>query len=135
MREIYGAAGYVEDCRTLIIRVETDNGIESLGEATQGRPDNSYETLETVADMVRQYFAPTLIGGLGMDLSADSIGTKRIAVLIGQGSACTPILSAADMRLHVAMKNAQVSGEMTNFLRLGAQNIFSKLAIEAMHNY
>lgn len=66
VREIYGgAAGYLEDCRTLIIRVETDNGIEGWGEATQGRPGNTYETLETMAIMVRQYFAPALIG---MDL-------------------------------------------------------------------
>ena len=45
VKEIYGgAAGYLEDCRTLIIRVETDNGIEGWGEATQGRPGNTYET-------------------------------------------------------------------------------------------
>ena len=63
VKEIYGgAAGYLEDCRTLIIRVETDNGIEGLGEATQGRPGNTYETLETMAIMVRRYFAPALIG-------------------------------------------------------------------------
>ena len=66
VKEIYGgAAGYLEDCRTLIIRVETDNGIEGWGEATQGRPGNTYETLETMQLMVRHYFAPALIG---MDL-------------------------------------------------------------------
>ena len=43
VKEIYGgAAGYLEDCRTLIIRVETENGIEGWGEATQGRPGNTY---------------------------------------------------------------------------------------------
>lgn len=37
--EVYGgAAGYLEDCRTLIICVATDNGIEGWGEATQGGP-------------------------------------------------------------------------------------------------
>ena len=66
IREIYGgAAGFLEDCRTLIVRIETDNGIEGWGEATQGRPGNTYETLETMDIMVRNYFAPTLVG---MDL-------------------------------------------------------------------
>src|SRR5262245_55865406 len=61
--EIYGgAAGVLEDCRTLIIRLDTDNGIEGWGEATQGRPGNTYETLETMDVMVRHYFAPALIG-------------------------------------------------------------------------
>jgi muconate cycloisomerase len=66
VREIYGgAAGFLEDCRTLIVRVETDNGTEGWGEATQGRPGNTYETLETMAVMAQKYFAPALIG---MDL-------------------------------------------------------------------
>ena len=64
--EIYGgAAGVLEDCRTLIIQVVTDSGVEGWGEATQGRPGNTYETLETMEIMVRRYFAPGLIG---MDL-------------------------------------------------------------------
>jgi L-alanine-DL-glutamate epimerase-like enolase superfamily enzyme len=47
VQEIYGgAAGFLEDCRSLIVRVETENGIEGWGEATQGRPGNTYETLE-----------------------------------------------------------------------------------------
>jgi muconate cycloisomerase len=66
--EIYGgAAGTLEDCRSLIVRVETENGIEGWGEATQGRPGNTYETLETMEIMARKYFAPGLIG---MDLEA-----------------------------------------------------------------
>ncbi len=66
VREIYGgAAGFLEDCRSLIIRVETESGIEGWGEATQGRPGNTYETLETMAIMAQKYFAPALIG---MDL-------------------------------------------------------------------
>jgi len=328
VQEIYGgAAGFLEDCRTLIIRVETDNGIEGWGEATQGRPGNTYETLETMAIMVRQYFAPALIGmdleetgavinklqgvryghpitkagleialydavakfykvplyrllggpyrrqlelvgGLGMDLGGDTIGTKArqlqqagyrkfklkighqdlqkdidrvgivreavgndatirvdgnacysfadarellnalssfhladaeqplargdllslaelrravavpiaaqesvtspedalavlnagaadllkiklthiggfqralqvaaivgakgLPVVIGQGSACTPILSAAEMHLHAAMKNAQPGGEMTGFLRLGEQSVVSGIQV------
>jgi muconate cycloisomerase len=66
--EIYGgAAGTLEDCRSLIVRVEAENGIEGWGEATQGRPGNTYETLETMEIMARKYFAPALIG---MDLEA-----------------------------------------------------------------
>jgi muconate cycloisomerase len=62
--EIYGgAAGTLEDCRSLIVRVETADGVEGWGEATQGRPGNTYETLETMEIMVRKYFAATLIGG------------------------------------------------------------------------
>jgi muconate cycloisomerase len=329
IREIYGgAAGFLEDCRTLIIRLQTDDGIEGWGEATQGRPGNTYETLETMEVMARKYFAPALIGmdlevtggviarlhgaryghpitkagfetaiydavaksccvplyrllggpyrkeielvgGLGMDLSAETIGAKarqlkqdgyrvfklkighkdlqhdiarvravreaigdeatirvdgngtysftdareilnslsrfRIAdaeqplargdlaslaelrrsagvpiaaqesvsspedalavlaagaadllkiklthiggfqralqtaavvetknwpVIIGQGSACTPLLSAAEMHLHAALRNARAGGEMTGFLRLGEQDIFSPIVVE-----
>ena len=326
--EIYGgAAGFLEDCRTLIIRAETDNGIEGWGEATQGRPGNTYETLETMDIMVRKYFAPALVGmnledtgavitklqstryghpitkagieialydalakfynvpvyrllggpyrkeielvgGLGMDLTGETIGAKarqlkeagfrafklkigdkdmakdiarvravreavgddasirvdgnasysfvdareilkalsqfRLAdaeqplargdlkslaelrravgvpiaaqesvssaedalavleagsadllkiklthiggfqralqvaavvgakslpVVVGQGSACTPLLSAAEMHLHAALPNAQPAGEMTGFLRLGSQDIFSGIEV------
>jgi muconate cycloisomerase len=66
IREIYGgAAGFLEDCRTLLVRVEVEGGVEGWGEATQGRPGNTYETLETMTVMARNYFAPPLIG---MDL-------------------------------------------------------------------
>jgi L-alanine-DL-glutamate epimerase-like enolase superfamily enzyme len=66
IREIYGgAAGFLEDCRTLLVRVEAEGGVEGWGEATQGRPGNTYETLETMTVMARSYFAPPLIG---MDL-------------------------------------------------------------------
>ena len=326
--EIYGgAAGTLEDCRSLIVRVETENGIEGWGEATQGRPGNTYETLETMEIMVHRYFGPALIGmnleetgsvlqtlhqirsghpltkaaletaifdalgkfyrvpvyrflggpyrreidlvgGLGLDLGPETIrdragqlrrdgfhtfkikigqkdrkqdvarvgavreavgaeatvrvdgnaaysftaaremltelsrfhiadaeqplargdlkslaelrrtvgipiaaqesvsspedalavleeqaadllkiklthiggfqrgsqvaaivGAKGLPVVIGQGSACTPILSAAEMHLHASLKNAQPGGEMTGFLRLGEQDIFSPLQV------
>jgi L-alanine-DL-glutamate epimerase-like enolase superfamily enzyme len=326
--EIYGgAAGTLEDCRSLIVRVETENGIEGWGEATQGRPGNTYETLETMEIMVRKYFGPALIGmdleetgsvlqtlhqiryghpltkaaveiavfdalgkfyrvplyrflggpyrreidlvgGLGLDLGPESIGeragqlrrdgfhtfkikiggkyrerdiartgavrdavgaeatirvdgnaaysfteareiltelnrfhiadaeqplarrdlkslaelrravgipiaaqesvssaedalavleeqaadllkiklthiggfqrgaqvaavvgAKGLPVVVGQGSACTTVLSAAEMHLHAALKNAQPGGEMTGFLRLGEQDIFSPLQV------
>ncbi len=330
--EVYGgAAGVLDDCRTLIIQVVTDKGIEGWGEATQGRPGNTYETLETMEIMVRRYFAPGLIGmdleetgavwsklqsiryghpitkagietalydalarsyqlplyrllggpyrreielvgGLGSDLSADAIGAKarqlfqsgcrvfklkigdkvlskdiarvravreavgdeatirvdgnavysfadartlltalsqyRIAdaeqplarsdlkslaelrravsvpiavqesvsspedaltaleagaadllkiklthiggfkkaaqvaavvgarglpVVVGQGSACTPILSAAELHLHASLSNAQPGGEMTGFQRLGEQKIFSQIKVQRSH--
>ena len=326
--EIYGgAAGFLDDCRTLIVRVETDNGIAGWGEATQGRPGNTYETLETMDIMVRKYFAPVLIGldleetgmvinklqatryghpitkagietalydalakfynvplyrllggpfrneielvgGLGMDLTADTIaakaqrltregyrtfkikigdkdwqkdiarvravreavgdeatirvdgnatysfvdareilnalsqyrladaeqplargdlkslaelrravgvpiavqesvsspedalavleagaadllkiklthiggyqkglqvaavmGARGLPVVVGQGSACTPLLSAAEMHLHASLANAQPGGEMTGFLRLGEQDVFSRIPV------
>lgn len=329
IKEVYGgAAGYLEDCRTLIVRIETKNGIEGWGEATQGRPGNTYETLETMEIMVRQYFGPALVGmnledtgavleklhktryghpltkaavetalfdalgksyrvplcrllggfyrkeidlvgGLGMDKGPESIGSdalrlkqsgfntfkikigqkdrskdiarvravretvgkepairvdgnaaytfteareilnelakfsltdaeqplsrgdlkslaelrqavgvpiaaqesvsspedalsvleqnaadlikiklshiggfqralqvaavvgaKGLSVVVGQGSACTPLLSAAEMHLHAALRNAQPAGEMTGFLRLGEQDIFSPIKVK-----
>ena len=328
VQEIYGgAAGFLEDCRSLIVRVETENGIEGWGEATQGRPGNTYETLETMEIMAQKYFAPALIkmdledtgavllklhrarqghpiakaaiemalydalgkfyrlplcrffggpyrreidlvGGLGMDLGPQAIGVraaelksegfgtfkikigqqnqrndiervravrqavgdeasirvdgngsysfvdarsvlnelrqfciadaeqplargdlsnlaelrravgipiaaqesvtcaedalrvleeraadllkiklthiggfqkalevaavvgaKGLPVVVGQGSACTTILSAAEMQLHSSLKNAQSGGEMTGFMRLGEQDIFSPILV------
>jgi muconate cycloisomerase len=76
IREIYGgAAGFLEDCRTLIVRVEGENGIEGWGEATQGRPGNTYETLETMKIMAQKYFAPALIG---MDLEDTGAVLERL---------------------------------------------------------
>lgn len=328
IKEVYGgAAGFLEDCRSLVIRLELANGIEGWGEATQGRPGNTYETLETMEIMARKYFAPALlgmdiratgtvlaqlhrvryghpitkaametalfdalgklyqvplcrffggpyrheielVGGLGLDLDpatislrarvlkeegfrtfkikigqpdhqadvarvqavrqavgaaarirvdgnaayslvdarrilnelsqfnisdaeqplarsdlqslaelrrtvgipiaaqesvsspedalsvineqaadllkiklthiggfergrevAAVVGAKGLPVVIGQGSACTPILSAAEMQLHCALKNAQPGGEMTGFMRLGEQNVFSSISV------
>jgi L-alanine-DL-glutamate epimerase-like enolase superfamily enzyme len=328
-KEIYGgAAGFLENCRSLIVRVELENGVEGWGEGTQGRPGNTYETLETMEIMVEKYFGPALIGmsleetagvigkldgvrighpitkaametaildalgklhglpicrffggpyrseielvgGLGLDLGPEAIGerarqlkregfrsfkikigqkdhgkdiervravrravgedasirvdgnaaysfvdarnvlnelgrfhisdaeqplarsdlkglaalrrvvgipiaaqesiasaqdalavleqeaadllkiklthiggfqkgyevatvvgAKGLPVVIGQGSACTPILSAAEMQLHCALKNAQAGGEMTGFLRLGEQDVFTPFAVK-----
>ena len=50
--------------------------------------------------------------------------------MVGQGSACTTILSAAEMHLHAALKNAQPAGEMTGFLRLGEQEIFGSIEVK-----
>jgi L-alanine-DL-glutamate epimerase-like enolase superfamily enzyme len=57
------------------------------------------------------------------------VGAKGLPVVIGQGSACTTVLSAAEMHFHAALKNAQPGGEMTGFLRLGEQDIFSPLQV------
>jgi L-alanine-DL-glutamate epimerase-like enolase superfamily enzyme len=74
--EIYGgAAGTLEDRRSLIVRVETENGIKGWGEATQGRPGNTYETLETMEIMVRKYFGPALVG---MDLEETGSVLQRL---------------------------------------------------------
>ncbi len=80
--EIYGgAAGFLEDCRTPISRIETDNGLEDWGQATQGRPGNAYETLETMEIMVGNYFAPALVG---LDLEwTDSVIDKLHAIRVG----------------------------------------------------
>jgi L-alanine-DL-glutamate epimerase-like enolase superfamily enzyme len=87
--EIYGgAAGTLEDCRSLIVRVETENGIEGWGEATQGRPGNTYETLETMQIMARKYFAPVLIG---MDIEA----TGSVLEVLHQTRSGHPLTKAA----------------------------------------
>ncbi len=57
------------------------------------------------------------------------VGAKGLPVVVGQGSACTTILSAAEMHLHCALKNAQPGGEMTGFMRLGEQDIFSQIPV------
>ncbi len=76
IREVYGgAAGFLEDCRTLIVRVEAGDGIEGWGEATQGRPGNTYETLETMEIMVQKYFGPALVG---MDLEETGAVLERL---------------------------------------------------------
>ena len=62
-------------------------------------------------------------------LCAAVVGAKGLPVVIGQGSACTTILSAAEMQLHCALKNAQPGGEMTGFMRLGEQDIFSPITV------
>jgi L-alanine-DL-glutamate epimerase-like enolase superfamily enzyme len=87
--EIYGgAAGTLEDCRSLIVRMETENGMEGWGEATQGRPGNTYETLETMQIMARKYFAPALIG---MDIEA----TGAVLETLQQTRSGHPLTKAA----------------------------------------
>ena len=55
VKEVYGgAAGFLEDCRSLIVRVETENGIEGWGEA--------YGPAKPAASAIGDFFAPLLIG-------------------------------------------------------------------------
>jgi muconate cycloisomerase len=76
VKEVYGgAAGFLGDCRSLLVRMETETGIEGWGEATQGRPGNTYETLETMEIMVQNYFAPALIG---MDLEETAALVRKL---------------------------------------------------------
>jgi L-alanine-DL-glutamate epimerase-like enolase superfamily enzyme len=80
------------------------------------------------ADLVKLKL--THIGGFYRAVQVAAVlGAKGMAVVIGQGSACTPLLSAAEMHLHVALRNAQAGGEMTGFMRLGEQDIFSAIEI------
>jgi muconate cycloisomerase len=72
----------------------------------------------------------THIGGFQRGLEVAAVmGARALPVVIGQGSACTTILSAAEMQLHCALKNAQPGGEMTGFMRLGEQDVFSPITV------
>jgi muconate cycloisomerase len=83
---------------------------------------------EQAADLLK--IKLTHIGGFqrGAQVAA-VVGAKGLPVVVGQGSACTTVLSAAEIHLHAALKNAQLGGEMTGFLRLGEQDIFSPLQV------
>ena len=83
---------------------------------------------ERAADLLK--IKLTHIGGFERAREvAAVVGAKGLPVVIGQGSACTTILSAAEMHLHCALKNAQPGGEMTGFLRLGEQDIFGTIPV------
>jgi len=67
----------------------------------------------------------THIGGFKLALQvAEVADAAGMPVVVGQGSACTAILSVAELPLHAALKNGQPGGEMTGFLRLGEQGPF-----------
>ena len=85
---------------------------------------------ENAADILK--IKLTHIGGFQRGLQvAAVVGTKGLPVVVGQGSACTPILSAAEMHFHASLKNAQPGGEMTGFLRLGEQDIFTPIQVKS----
>jgi len=104
-------------------------GIPIAAQESVSSPEDALAVLEEqAADLLK--IKLTHIGGFqrGSQVAA-IVGAKGLPVVIGQGSACTPILSAAEMHLHASLKNAQPGGEMTGFLRLGEQDIFSPLQV------
>ena len=105
-------------------------GIAIAAQESIGAPEDALRVLEEeAADLVKIKLSH--IGGFqnGMRVAA-IFGAKGLPVVIGQGSACTTILSAAEMHLHAALKNAQPGGEMTGFQRLGEQSIFGSIEIK-----
>lgn len=94
-------------------------------------PEDAHAVLErNAADLLK--IKLTHIGGFQRALQvAAVVGAKGLPVVIGQGSACTTLLSAAEMHLHAALRNAQPAGEMTGFLRLGEQDIFSPIKVKS----
>ena len=104
-------------------------GIPIAAQESVSSPEDALAVLEEqAADLLK--IKLTHIGGFqrGSQVAA-IVGAKGLPVVIGQGSACTPILSAAEMHLHASLKNAQPGGEMTGFLRLGEQDVFSPLQV------
>jgi muconate cycloisomerase len=104
-------------------------GVPIAAQESVSSPADALAVLEAgAADLLK--IKLTHIGGFQKGLQvAAVVGAKGLPVVIGQGSACTPILSAAEMHLHVALKNAQPGGEMTGFQRLGEQEIFSGIEV------
>jgi muconate cycloisomerase len=92
-------------------------------------PEDALAVLEEqAADLLK--IKLTHIGGFERAREvAAVVGARGLPVVIGQGSACTTILSAAEMHLHCSLKNAQPGGEMTGFMRLGEQDIFSPIPV------
>ncbi len=104
-------------------------GVPIAAQESVSSPEDALRVIqEDAADLVK--IKLTHIGGLQNGIQTPSIfGAKGLPVVVGQGSACTTILSAAEMHLHASLKNAQPGGEMTDFLRLGEQDIFSPIAM------
>jgi muconate cycloisomerase len=113
--------------------------LRSLAELrkTVGIPIAAQESVATPEDVlavVRANAADLLkiklthIGGFKRALQVAGIADAAgMPVVVGQGSACTTILSTAETHLHVALKNGQPGGEMTGFLRLSDQGPFGKV--------
>jgi muconate cycloisomerase len=104
-------------------------GISIAVQESVSSPEDALAVLEhQAADLLK--IKLTHIGGFERAREvAAVVGAKALPVVIGQGSACTTILSAAEMHLHCALKNAQPGGEMTGFMRLGEQDIFSPIPV------
>jgi muconate cycloisomerase len=104
-------------------------GIPIAAQESVSSPAEALAVLEErAADLLK--IKLTHIGGFQRAREvAAVVGAKGLGVVIGQGSACTTILSAAEMQLHSALENAQPGGEMTGFMRLGEQDIFSAISV------
>jgi L-alanine-DL-glutamate epimerase-like enolase superfamily enzyme len=104
-------------------------GIPIAAQESVSSPEDALAVLaEKAADLLK--IKLTHIGGFqrGSQVAA-IVGAKGLSVVVGQGSACTTVLSAAEMHLHASLRNAQPGGEMTGFLRLGEQAVFSPLQV------
>jgi muconate cycloisomerase len=89
---------------------------------------------EKAADLLK--IKLTHIGGFKRAQQVAAIADAAgMPVVVGQGSACTAILSAAEMHLHAALKNGQAGGEMTGFLRLGEPGPFGRIDCENAKAY
>src|SRR5262245_1228456 len=110
-------------------------GIPIAAQESISSPEEGFTVIEhQAADLVK--IKLTHIGGFQRALAvAAVIGAKGLPIVVGQGSACTPILSAAEMHLHCALPNAQPGGEMTGFLRLGEQDIFTPIKTDGAKAY
>lgn len=104
-------------------------GVPIAAQESISSPEDALAVLAAgAADLLK--IKLTHIGGFhrGLQIAA-VVGAKNLPVVVGQGSACTPILSAAEMHLHASLSNAQAGGEMTGFVRLGEQNMFSSIPV------
>ena len=103
-------------------------GVPIAAQESVSSPEDALAVLNArAADLLK--IKLTHIGGFQRALQvAAVVSAKGLPVVIGQGSACTPILSAAEMHLHAAMKNAQPGGEMTGFQRLVNREKLAQLA-------
>jgi len=71
--------------RTLVVKLTTENGTVGFGEAHQGLPQYTYETLEGRYELVTTHLAPALIGE---DIwKVEEIGVKMDAVRTGNNFA------------------------------------------------
>lgn len=100
-------------------------GVSVAAQESVRSPQDALAVLDAgAADLLK--IKLTHIGGFQTAMQVAAIvGAKDLPLVIGQGSACTPIHSAAEMHLHVALKDVQPGGEMTGFLRLGNRAMFS----------
>jgi muconate cycloisomerase len=105
-------------------------GVPIAAQESVSSPEDALAVLEaSAADLLK--IKLTHIGGYQRARETAAVfGAKNLSVVIGQGSACTPILSAAEMHLHAVLRNAQPAGEMTGFLRLGEQDIFTPIQVQ-----